>query len=72
MDPQLSESRLLNLIRMAVKDTEKVWELTLSTSAEAGHLLEELLSELSLLQEDPALEADDVNVSCNVIGYFVR
>eukprot|EP00026_Physarum_polycephalum_P002714 Phypoly_transcript_02722.p1 GENE.Phypoly_transcript_02722~~Phypoly_transcript_02722.p1 ORF type:complete len:821 (+),score=152.14 Phypoly_transcript_02722:35-2497(+) len=62
IDPQLAESRLLNLLRMAVRDTERVWELTLSTSAEAPHLLEELLSDLSLLQEDPTQDADDVNI----------
>lgn len=61
-DPQLAESRLLNLLRMAVRDTEKIYELTLSTSAEAGHLLEELLSDMSLLREDPSQEAEDVNI----------
>lgn len=45
IDPQLTESRLLNLMRMAVRDTERVWELTLSTASEAPHLLEEHLSD---------------------------
>lgn len=48
----------------------------MSTSAEAPHLLEELLSDLSLLQEDPSQDADDVNVSsyshCRIFLYELQ
>lgn len=54
LDHQLSESRLLTLLRLAVKDTERVWELTLSntiTAMDTQQLLEEHLCDMGLLQE---------------------
>lgn len=61
-DPQLAESRLVNLLRLAIKDTERVWELALSTNAEAGHLIEEHLQDMALLADVPSAEPEDVNI----------
>jgi hypothetical protein len=65
VDYQLNESRLLTLMRLAIRDTERVWELAMtlatlpqqqdrgisSAAEETQKMLEEHLSEIGLLQE---------------------
>lgn len=56
VDYQLSESRLVTLMRLAIRDTEKVWELAMLSESkqEKQKLLEEHLYELGLLPEGTA------------------
>lgn len=61
---ELNESRLVTLVRIALRDTERIWDLTV---ADKSHMdrqgdddLEEHLNELEMLEEEP-LEKD-VNI----------
>jgi len=61
---ELNDSRLVTLLRIALRDTERIWDLTIADKAHMDHQrdddLEEHLNELEVLEEEP-LEKD-VNI----------
>lgn len=65
LDYQLSESRLVTLIRLAVKDTDRVWELAMAggSTQENQKMIEECMLDMGLI---PETEEADVNVSFKI------
>eukprot|EP01111_Echinosteliopsis_oligospora_P014929 TRINITY_DN5748_c1_g1_i1.p1 TRINITY_DN5748_c1_g1~~TRINITY_DN5748_c1_g1_i1.p1 ORF type:complete len:673 (+),score=164.12 TRINITY_DN5748_c1_g1_i1:79-2019(+) len=62
---QLGESRLLTLLRVAVQDTERVWQLTMApalSQPDAPQSLVDHLNDLRLLHDESRDESADVNI----------
>lgn len=55
MANELNDSRLVTLLRIALRDTERIWDLTIADKAHMDHQrdddLEEHLNELEVLEE---------------------
>ncbi|KYR00579.1 Ras guanine nucleotide exchange factor [Tieghemostelium lacteum] len=61
-DYPFNESRLLTLLRTAVKDSEKIYSLTLDERQKDAQLLEEHLAFMGLLRDETIETTEDVNI----------
>jgi len=57
----MQESRLVNILRIGLKEVERVWDLSMPDKYGDDEELEEQLYELGLLEEDPE-SSEDMNI----------
>jgi len=57
----MQESKLVNILRVAMREVERIWDLTMPDKYVDDEELEEHLYELGLLEEDPE-SSEDMNI----------